>query len=61
MYIPIPGPDLGLDLVQGLGPADAAIAHAHAAAATAGMYVGNSGVVHSGTYAELKGFPVSSI
>lgn len=42
IYIPFLGPDLGLDLVRGLGPADAAIARAHAAAATAGTYVGNS-------------------
>lgn len=42
IYIPFLGPGLGLDLVQGLGPADAAIARAHAAAATAGTYVGNS-------------------
>lgn len=53
IYVPFPGPDLGLDLAQGLGPADAAIARAHAAAATAGKCVGNCCVVHSGTYAEL--------
>lgn len=36
-FCTFPGPDLGLDLAQGPGPADAAIALAHAAVATAGM------------------------
>lgn len=40
LFSSITGPDLGLDLVQGLGPAVAAIAHAHAVVVTVGKYAG---------------------
>lgn len=36
-FLSIPGPDLDLALVQGLGPVAGATAHAHTAVVTAGM------------------------